>query len=301
MPNNYAQQFDVKTATFKMQDQLQMIEIDNVFATAKITTHGGSVLSFIPKANNGSGADVLWVSDIAVYDGKKPVRGGVPVCWPWFGGHPTNKTAPAHGFVRSAVWQLDQVTDLPNGATGVVLTLESTDATFAIWPHAFHLALKIEIGEKLTMSLITQNLGAADMEITEALHTYFTVADARDLVVSGLEGSLHLDKLTNAPGETQAEAVVLRPPMDSVYLNHTGDAIMQDVGNQRQIIIEKDNASSCVVWNPGSETVKGFADIKDEDWPTFACVEAGNVLDNVITLEAGQTHVFSMTLSSRTL
>lgn len=301
MPNELAKQFDAKSVTFAMQENLMMIQVDNAFATAKITTHGGSVLSYIPKTNNGSGADILWVSDIAVYDGKKPVRGGIPVCWPWFGAHPTEKTAPAHGFVRSAVWHLDHVADLPNGATEVVLTFESSEKTLAIWPYAFHLSLKIEIGEKLVMSMTTRNLSEFDMEITEALHTYFTVADARDLVVGGLEGSVHLDKLSNAPAEKQVAKVVLRPPMDSVYLNHTATAVMEDVGNQRQILVEKSHASSCVVWNPGPETVKGFADIRDEDWPIFACVEAGNVLDNAIQVPAGEQHTFVMMLSSRTV
>lgn len=301
MPSNYAQQFNANSVTFKMQESLMMIEVDNAFAKAKITTHGGSVLSYIPKTNNGSGADVLWVSDIAVYDGKKPVRGGVPVCWPWFGGHPADKTAPAHGFVRSAVWHLDHVADLPNGATEVVLTMESNEKTLAVWPYAFHLALKIEIGEKLVMSLITQNLSDFDIEITEALHTYFTVSDARDMLVKGLEGSIHLDKLTDAVGVKQVETVVMRPPMDSVYLNHTGDAVMVDQGNQREILIEKHHGSSCVVWNPGPETVKGFADIKDADWASFACVEAGNVLDNAIQIAAGHKHVFTMMVSSRTI
>ena len=301
MPSELAKQFNAKTVTFNQQENLTMIEVDNAFATAKITTLGGSVLSYVPKHNNGLGADILWVSETAVYDGKKPVRGGVPVCWPWFGGHPTDKTAPAHGFVRAALWQVSQVADLANGATEVTLSFKSTEKTLALWAFEFHLELKIEIGEKLVMSMTTANLSDKPMEITEALHTYFTVADARDLVIGGLEGAVHLDKLSNAAAETQTDTVVLRPPMDSVYLNHTATAVIEDAANQRQILVEKSNASSCVVWNPGPETVKGFADIRDEDWPTFACVEAGNVLDNAIQIPAGAKHTFEMKLSSRTV
>lgn len=295
MPSRYTQQFSAEGVSFSMQENIMMIDVENAFASAQITTHGGCVLSFMPK----NGQDLLWVSPTAVYNGQKPVRGGVPVCWPWFGANTQATSGPAHGFVRNAVWNLDQVANLDSGTTEIVLTFDSNAETLAVWPHSFHLALKIEVGEKLVMSLITTNLSDHDIQITEAFHTYFNVADARNLVISGLEGSTHLDKLSNAPAERQVETLTLVPPMDSVYLHQTTDIALEDVGNQRRIIIEKQHADSAVVWNPGPETVKGFADVPDDLWPEFVCVEAGNIFDNAVMIASGDQHTMTMILSSQ--
>ena len=145
MPERYAKQFDMKGVSFSMQDHLMMIEVENEFAQFRMTTHGASVLSFIPKQHNPQGVDVLWVSDSAIYDGSKPVRGGIPVCWPWFG-KAKEDGLPAHGFVRNSVWHLDQVYQHDNGITELVLALDSDAETLKIWPHAFHVELKIEVG-----------------------------------------------------------------------------------------------------------------------------------------------------------
>ncbi len=295
MPTRYTQQFSAEGVSFSMRENIMMIDVENEFASAQITTHGGSVLSFRPK----DGQDLLWTSPTAIYNGQKPVRGGIPVCWPWFGANTQETSAPAHGFVRNAVWHLDHVANLDSGVTEIVLTFDSTPETLEIWPHSFHLALRIEVGEKLAMSLITTNLSDHDIQITEAFHTYFNVADARSLVITGLEGSTHLDKLSNAPAQRQVEALTLNPPMDSVYLHQATDIAIEDVGNQRKIIIEKQHADSAVVWNPGPETVKGFADMPDDLWPEFVCVEAGNVFDNAVMIASGEKHTMTMILSNQ--
>ncbi len=299
MPTSYTSPaFSAEGVHFSMHENIMMIQVDNAFASAVITTHGGSVLSYTPK-QSGAGQDLLWVSPTAVYNGQKPVRGGVPVCWPWFGANPQNSTAPAHGFVRNEVWRLDHVATLESGVTEIRLTMESTAESLALWPHNFHLALNIEVGAKLAMSLTTTNLNEHDIQITEAFHTYFKVADARNLAIHGLEGSRHLDTLGNAPAEQQIGVVTLAPPMDSVYLDQTGDVWIVDSGHQRKIVIEKQRADSAVVWNPGPETVKGFADIPDDCWPDFVCVEAGNVFDNAVVIAGGDKHTMTMILSSQ--
>jgi glucose-6-phosphate 1-epimerase len=295
MPSRYTQQFSAEGVSFSMQENIMMIDVENEFASAQITTHGGCVLSFTPKG----GKDLLWVSPTAIYNGQKPVRGGVPICWPWFGANTQEASAPAHGFVRNAVWHLEHIANLDSGVTEIVLTFDSNAETLTIWPHSFHLALKIIVGEKLAMSLITTNLSEHDIQITEAFHTYFNVADARDLVITGLGGSTHLDKLSNAPAEQKGDTLVLKPPKDSVYLNQTADILIKDAANNRNIVIEKQHADSAVVWNPGPVTVKGFADVPDDLWPAFVCVEAGNVFENAVMIASGQKHTMTMMLSSQ--
>lgn len=290
MPQTLAKQFSSDHVRFFMRENLMMIEVKNDFANALLTTYGGCVLNYRP---NG-GEELLWVSPTAVYHGKKPVRGGVPVCWPWFGkGAETGQ--PAHGFVRNMVWHLDDVRDLESGVTEVVMSCEANENTLAVWPHSFHLQLKVEIGETLALTLTTTNPNDHDLVITEALHTYFKVTQAAGLVIKGLEGATHLDKLAeNAPAVTQTGALTLQPPMDSVFLNQTGRVTVEDAVGGRVITIDKAHSMSSVVWNPGAEIVKGFDDIPADDWPHFVCVESGNVLEDAVTVASGEKHALKV-------
>ena len=297
MSNSETPTLASKGVKLSLQERVGIIEVDNAFATAKITTHGGCVLSFIPKLPANT-QDLLWVSPTAVYSGEKPIRGGIPICWPWFGAHPTEDEKPAHGFVRNNVWQLDEVNTLESGATEIVLSFESTPEAWVIWPHYFQLELKIEVGEQLSLSLSTTNLSDEEMVLTEAFHTYFNIENANELNISGLDKSRHLDKLTHAAEEIHTGNLVLKPPMDSVYLDQTADIIIEDKGHNRQIKMTKQSSGSAVVWNPGPETVKGFGDIPDDQWSTFACVEAGNIFDNAIRLQKDEKHSFNMQLSN---
>ena len=300
MSDSASQSLASKGVTISLQESVGIIEVENTFATAKITTHGGCVLSFIPKSTPVT-EDLLWVSPTAIYSGEKPIRGGIPICWPWFGAHPTEDDKPAHGFVRNAVWQLDDVATLASGTTEVTLSFKSTPVTWVIWPFNFHLELKIEVGEQLNLSLTTTNLSENEMILTEAFHTYFNIENANELNIVGLDNSRHLDKLTHAAEELHTGDLVLNPPMDSVYLDQTADVMIEDKGLNRQIKIAKQSSDSAVVWNPGPEIVKGFADIPDDQWPTFVCVEAGNIFDNAVKIPAGQKHKLTMQLSSQGL
>lgn len=295
MPQQLVSRFTAQGVTFSTQDHLMMIQVENEYASATITTHGASVLSYTPKG----GQDLLWVSSAAVYSGEKPVRGGIPVCWPWFGAA-KQIGLPAHGFVRNKVWHLDHVANLESGVTEVVLTYQQNEESLAMWPHHFHLELRVEVGEKLAVSLKTVNKNDYDIEIAEALHTYFNVAEAEGLLISGVEGSIEHDTLQSpVKVDKQDKLVILMPPMDSVFTNQTNDLVIHDTKNGRNILIEKQRASSSIVWNPGSETIKGFSDMPDESWKSFICVEAGNVFEDAVIIPAGSSHTMSMMLSSK--
>ena len=283
----------VSSVEFLRRDGIEIIKVENRHATAEMTLFGGCVLSYLPKDQQ----DLLWVSDSAVYDGSKPVRGGIPVCWPWFG-QAEQAGLPAHGFVRSMVWKLEHIDHCTDGTTSVILACESNAETEKLWPYRFKLSLNIQVDACLTLSLTTHNLNDEDIKITEALHTYFSVDNPQGLVVAGLEGSVHLDKLVdNVPPEIQRETVKVDPAKDSVYLDHVGKATIEDRGNNRRIVINKRNSQSSVVWNPGPEIVKGFADINNDAWSKFVCVESGNVLEDAITVHAQSEHTLSVQYS----
>lgn len=289
MLDRMAQQLDATGVRLSMREQLMMIEVENDFAKATITPHGACVLSFVPKSGNASGQDLLWVSEAAVYTGEKPVRGGIPVCWPWFG--PASEPGlPAHGFVRNRVWHLDSVRNLDAGITEIILMLESDKTSLALWPHAFRLELKIEVGTELVMTLTTHNLNDHDIEVTEAFHSYFTVSDAESIQVEGLAPSFCYDKLTDADPVEQVDVLEILPPIDSVFIDQVVPVKIKDVEFQRNICIEKGNARSTVVWNPGPEIIKGFSDMTNDAWTRMLCVEAGNVLQNAVWLPSGEKH-----------
>lgn len=292
--------FAAEGVRFYQQDQLVMIEVVNQAAKAVLTTHGGSVLSFTPLGEGTSRQDWLWVSESAVYHGKKPVRGGIPVCWPWFGAA-EKEGLPAHGFVRNKVWEVASVTAVSPDETQIELRFAASFETLSLWPQMFELHLTVTVGETLTLALTTRNPTDKPFEITEALHSYFSVSNAPDIRVDGLQGSDCHDKLTHAEPVTQADVLAIAPPIDSVFLNQPGLVKIQDAGLGRCLCIEKQSAQSSVVWNPGPETVKGFADMNDQAWPDMLCVEAGNVLDNAVTVEPKAEHVLRMVISEAPL
>jgi len=282
--------FNHPNVRFYQQDQLIMVELTNQYGQATLTTHGGTLLSYIP----AGGQEVLYVSDTAIYDGTKPVRGGVPVCWPWFGAHPADASQKAHGVARYVVWQVEAVRDVEVG-TQVVLSLTSNDALKKAWPHDFKLSLIVTLGEQLEVELRADNLSSQDWTISEALHTYFRVVQAPGLVIKGLEGATYFDKNRDFAEFTQAQTLELQAPMDCVYVDHTGRVDIQDQG--RTIVMEKQNSASTIVWNPGVEGVKAFADMPDADYVKMVCVEAGNALQNSYVLPAGESHGLKMWLS----
>lgn len=287
------QQFAVDGVHFRLEDQVILIDVENAWGSALMSPFGATVMHYQP----AGGKPVLWQSPTAVFDGKKAIRAGIPVCWPWFGKAKV-EGLPAHGFVRNRDWQIHSVESLPAG-TKVVFAIESDEETLQLWPHEFRVELAVTLGEVLTVELITHNRGEQAMEITEALHTYFSVADVNQLAVTGLEGSETINTLVQ-PLSKQAvtEPLQVQAPMDSVYINQLERMEIIDAAMARKIIIDKQQSASAVVWNPGPETVKGFADIPHADWPTFVCVEAGNVMENAVQVPANQSHTMMMTLSS---
>lgn len=303
MPASLQSRFPHPNVHYSRRDQLVMIDITNDFGSARLTPYGGTLLSYVPK----DGVDTLWLSDTAVYDGSKPVRGGVPVCWPWFGAydatamgaHPRDKDKKSHGFARYEQWELESVSDQPGGATQVVLCLGPNEAIARVWPYNFKLQLAVTLGETLHVELIGENLSDHDWHVSEALHTYFRVAEAKGLKLRGLEGIRYLDKLRDGAASTQDGTLTITPPLDCVFLDHSGSIVIEDSGHGREIEMRKHNSHSTIVWNPGEQGAKAFADMPNDQYHAMLCVEAGNAFDNAYTLRAGASHRMAMTITTR--
>ncbi len=287
---------------FRQHDALVMVDIENAHGSATLTTFGATLLGYRPK----DGTDVLWVSDTAVYDGKKPVRGGVPVCWPWFGPYDPSALGPdpsdafkkGHGIARYSVWDVESV-EAVGDATRVVFLLSPDDEIRKAWPLDFSLRLQVTLGESLEMTLKGENRSDRDWQVSEAFHTYFGVAEADGLVVRGLDGTAHIDKLADGQRGVQSGEARMTTPMEQVFVGNTGTLAIDDQGHGREIVIERENSATTVLWNPGPEGVKAFADMPDDQYRKTACVEVANALDDAYALPAGAAHAMTVRLSVR--
>ena len=291
MIDSLRHRFDLPGVTFHLHDRLVVMRLENRHGVAELTPLGATLTSYVPQG----GREVIWVSDTARFDGSRPVRGGIPVCWPWFGAHPTDPDQRAHGFARLLPWDIESVTE-ETESTRAVLRLEPSEETRQQWPHAFVLRLTVTLGPSLRVDLTAENLSPEPWTVSEALHTYLRVGESRDLPIDGLEGCRYWDKQAGGRRGVQEQPLRLAPPFDRVYFAHPREAVIHD--GDRRIRIEKAGSSSTVVWNPGPEGARAFDDMPDTAWRQMACVETANALDDAYTLEPDSHHTLTTILST---
>lgn len=275
---------------------LMVAEIQNSHGHAMVALNGGHVLSFQPRGDRL----VLWASAHSHYATGKPIRGGIPVCWPWFGPHSSDTAKPAHGFARTSEWQV-LGHDAGAGDTRLRLGLADSDASRALWPHAFELELIITVGLALDVELVIRNTGATAFTCTGALHSYFAVSHISSVVIHGLEGCAYLDKVQNHARFEQAGAIDITAETDRVYLNTTADCLIADAGWDRAIRVAKRGSQTTVVWNPWSGRARQISDFGDEEFREMVCVETANAADDQIVVPAGGQHRIATTISVVTL
>ena len=261
--------------------------IANRHAEAKIFLQGAHVAHFQPRGQ----APVLWMSDSSWFEAGKPIRGGIPICFPWFGPHPGDPQLPAHGFARTQAWAVRQAAQEPGGETRLVLGLLSNAETFTLWPHTFDLELTVVVGAQLDVGFAVKNTSSAPFTFGEALHTYLTVSDIRKVEIRGLAGVSFIDRMRQNQRLAEGAApLAISAETDRVYLNTQGRCTVADLGLRRQIHCDKRGSNSTVVWNPWINKAKAMKDFGDEEWPGMLCIETANALDNLITLKPGETH-----------
>lgn len=255
---------------------------------ARVAVHGVHVLEYVP----AGGEPVLWLSGRSWFEPAKPIRGGIPVCWPWFGPHPTHAEKPAHGFARISEWQVIAAAGDEESAE-LTLALCDSHATRQLWPHAFSLQMRVRLDDSLTVELTTTNTGAAPFEMTAALHSYFAVADVAAVSIDGLDGCQYIDKMDGGARKTQRGAVTFSAETDRVYVGTDADCVIDDPGLARRIRVAKSGSRSTVVWNPWIVKAARMEDFGDGEWPGMVCVETANAADDAVTLPAGATHTLA--------
>jgi D-hexose-6-phosphate mutarotase len=260
-------------------------EVRNRYAAATISLYGAQVLAFQPHGQS----PVLWRSTHSSYQQGKAIRGGVPICWPWFGPHQTDASKPAHGFARTAMWSLLATAALADGSTQIRLRLHDSEATYDIWPHSFDVRVVITVGAELRVQLIARNGGDTPYSCGGALHSYFNVDDVRAIAIGGLEDNDYIDQL-DGQRKTQAGAVTIAAETDRVYLDTTATCTIDDPGLARRISIAKAGSSTTVVWNPWADKAQRLSDFGDDEYRNMVCVETANALGDRVTVAPGGEH-----------
>jgi len=273
---------------FVEQGELVIAELSSDAGKVRVALQGAQILEWIPSSEV---VPVIWVSDAAVYQKGKGVRGGVPICWPWFGAGDSGK--PAHGFVRTKPWSVvaSGVNDI---GPWLRLTISDDEASRAIWHHSFNLSLTLTLGHSLTIALTTDNPSHSDFSVSEALHTYFAVGDVDKVRVTGLDQTHYLDKVLAMSRHLQQGDVTIAGEVDRVYVDTSNEVVIVDEALARRIEIRKSHSTATVVWNPGSEKEKGFADMREGDYRRMLCVESGTAGGDLVTIAAGEAHTLTV-------
>ena len=262
----------------KMIGEIPVYRISAGNAELEFSTYGAHILSY--KVN---GADLLWVSEKAVFSPGKAIRGGIPVCWPWFG----SAAAPAHGLARISMWNMEAPRDEADGSVTLTMTLEK---------NGLAAKMVINIGRALTLNLTTVNESGEPVKLTEALHTYFNISDISKIRILGFEDCDYFCSLAKVT-EKQSGAITFDKETDRIYYAGSRIAVIDDPGLERQIRVERFGSNSAVVWNPWIAKAAAMPDFGDDEYPGMLCIEAANAGDDARTLAPGASHTLGTRIS----
>jgi glucose-6-phosphate 1-epimerase len=264
---------------------LPRVSVSGPAATAEIYLHGAHLTSWRP----AGAEEVVFLSKQSKWAEGHAIRGGIPVCFPWFRNKADDPKAPSHGFVRTRAWELDSVEKVGD-AVSVSLSTTSDDGTRAWWPYDFRLQHRLTIGAELAQELVMTNTGSKPLRFEEALHTYYRVGGADAVRISGLDAAEYLDNMDNNREKRQQGEIAFTAQTDRAYLDTTHPVEIIDPVLRRRIRLEKEQSRTTVVWNPWSTGAQSMADLGDDEWRTMACVEASNIRAFAVDLAPGQQH-----------
>ena len=287
-------------------DQLTCWRIRVAGSELLLAQQGAQVLSY----RQNDQPPLIWLSPDAAYRRGQSVRGGVPICWPWFGdlrrnpeavqAHYPQANAPAHGLVRAEDWQLLGI-DQEEASVTLHLAYDTRQTPQEGWPQDARLTFTVCVAQDLSMRLETLNRGSAPLAISQALHSYFAVSDVRQVSVEGMQGCRYLDTLLSWSELHQAGEPTFTGETDRIYLNTPARMSIVDPGWGRRIHLDARGSRSAVLWNPWVEKAKRLSQFPDEAWQNMLCIETANVLDDIVLLKTDERHLLELSLSSAPL
>jgi glucose-6-phosphate 1-epimerase len=268
------------------------ISLDGV--TGELYLQGAQVTAWKPPDER----PVLFTSPNSAFAPGRAIRGGIPIVLPWFGPNRHTPTAPQHGFARTATWHLNGAETAGSGSLTLTLSLDDGDVGSPFWPERFRAIYTVTFMQTLSLRLAVQNRAKHPIVFEEALHSYFAISDIAEIAIDGLGGTSYIDKTDAARRKLQtADLITILAETDRVYLDTPRQCVIEDRGWRRRIVIEKDGASSSVVWNPWVEKAAAMADLGDPAWRGMVCVETGNIADDEVRLAADAEHQMSTSIS----
>ncbi|WP_299789376.1 D-hexose-6-phosphate mutarotase [uncultured Shewanella sp.] len=270
--------------TKKHANGLEYVDIDTPLCTARIFMQGAQIDRFQPKGKK----PLLWVSSADDYQPGSGIRGGVPICWPWFGMN-DNPDWPQHGFARTSLWTLESV-QMRSDVAELKFALQITEENRAYWPHDTRVEVLFTLGDTLTVSLTNTNLGDQAVSLTQALHTYFPINDIHQLRASGFAGAQYIE-FGEGPYQQDGDEVTFDRETDRVYTRlgqnqqlHTPDGTIE---------ISRENSESAVLWNPWIDKSQRLSRFNSDDYLCMVCLEAANVLEDKVTLLPNESHTLT--------
>ncbi|WP_028865088.1 D-hexose-6-phosphate mutarotase [Psychromonas aquimarina] len=267
----------------------EFLIIEHQKLNAAFALHGGHLIHFQLKGQE----PLIWLSKTAVYNDQKAIRGGVPICWPWFGaaGEALGDNLPSHGFARTSKWS---VADIKESEQGVELefVLKDSAATRELWPFEFELVLKASLTSELKLELVSRNTGDKSFSYRGALHTYLNISSPESCRVSGLNETFS-DSLKNSEVTTGDGSLLINSPIDSIYKKAPLSVLLDDKQFNRQLIMQNSGNDSEVLWTPWVDGAAAFADMPDNGYQTMFCIESAVTAKQGITVAPGQSHTLS--------
>ncbi len=259
---------------------LTTVKVRTAIASGELYLQGAHVTAWQPNGHD----PVLWLSRASNYEKGKPIRGGVPICLPWFGPNATDASAPAHGSARVIEWEFVKADETDDG--GIAIQLQAFIAPFQV-------RFGVEFGRELKMTLETSlpSGHSGPEKFEDALHTYFAVGDIRHVSIWGLEDASYIDKMDNAQIKlASGSPIEFSDETDRVYFDTLATSMLVDHGRDRMITVGKSGSKSTVVWNPWINKSIRMPDFGDNEWPEMVCIETANVGKNAIDLSPGESH-----------
>jgi glucose-6-phosphate 1-epimerase len=271
----------------KLENGFEYLEVHNDASHAKIALQGAHLFSC-----RCQGKELLWVSEASEFVRGKAIRGGVPICWPAFGNN--NPALLQHGFARTAMWELERCQELDERTTQVSLRLCDMQEYLGMWDYKCEVRLIFTLGETLEMELVTTNNDTRSFELTQALHTYFSVSNIEKIAIYGLVHKPCFDALTEIT-DMPSEPIRFRGEYDRVFQEVEGAIELRD--EEGSITIQNEGSRSVVVWNPWIEKGSRMSGMRPDDYRRFVCIESANAYGDKRVLEAGATHRLKAVIS----
>lgn len=259
-------------------DGYPVFEIEHPACRGKVALHGAHVMSWKPVDEE----EVLYLSPDAVFKEGKAIRGGIPICWPWFSEHPSDSSVPSHGIARTRFWEMVEATEDEHGVV----------FKFAMSEGIWSARVTIKMGEDLEVILESVNSNEIPILVSGALHTYFAVSDIEQVRVVNLEGAEYADLVGTSTKRKQETPMEFKGEVNTIH-ESSDDVLLVDDLSGRTLLIEKTGSPNTVLWNPWIEKSKALADLPNEAYRDFCCVEAAISNDRAEIVMPGQTHVLS--------